>query len=157
MRRAGALADALVDNAMSTWQWAGSDRLASVRGTSEALFVSIDGGPETRVELDYVPGTFGGTLCFFVCPECSQRRWHLYVGERLACYKCLGLAHQSDRTTRPAMLRAASLRQRLLDDRPIAGKRRKRMLHLLEAAETKAFAELVATMAAVERRSGNIQ
>ena len=50
MNRAGAL----TDGAVSTWQWGGGEALAIARGTSGALFVSMPGGPEQAIEIEFV-------------------------------------------------------------------------------------------------------
>ena len=152
LRRAGALGPGVV----SEWRWRDSDPLATTRGTSSTLFVSVAGGPEKAVQVDYVPGSLGGSFPLFVCPECSVRRWSLYLADdQIACRQCLGLAYQSRHTTRPAMLRAAQLRKRLLS--PVVGKRRHRMIELLEAAEARASADLTITLAAAKRRSRSIR
>jgi hypothetical protein len=152
MRRAGALGDAVTD-----WRWDGN-QTARARGTSSTLFVSISGAPEQAVEIDYLPGSLGGNLCFFLCPACRQRRWHLYLsGTRLACRRCLRLDYQSRHVARPATLRAAKLRERLVADRPIAGVRRRRMIERLEELEAKMHRDLAVTVRAAERRARNVK
>ena len=155
--RAGAL-DA---GAITQWQWVGRVTDPAGRGKISArihahpgrVLIQIGDGPELAVEVDHVPASLGGTFPLFRCPACSVRRWHLYVAAGLVCRACLDLDYRSRHIYRPARaaLRATKLLRRLVDDRRIAARRRRRMLERLRWCEAQARADLVATMATIGR------
>lgn len=51
----------------------------------------------SRVRLGKVPGHFGGTRLYFVCPECGRRAWHLYLTDTVKCRICHKLTYISCR------------------------------------------------------------
>jgi hypothetical protein len=152
MNRAGGLAAGTV----TKWRLKGN-RTATARAQSGRVLISVDDGPEQVVELDLVPGSTGGSWPQFICPLCGARRHHLYVGDTLGCRTCHRLAYRSRHTARPSLYRAARLRMRLVDPHRLSGKRRRRMLQLLEAAEAKAGADLAVRLKGAEHRARSIK
>ena len=150
-------ANALADGAVSFWRLDGGEAVAMARGTSGALIISVANGPAQIVEIEFVPGTRGGSWPQFKCPLCGARRHHLFVGNVLACRSCHRLAYSSRHTARPAMQRVTRLRMRLADPRRLAGNRRRRMIELLEAAESKAFTKLADRLKAAEYRARSVK
>jgi hypothetical protein len=109
-----------------TWERDG-DAQASIafRADAEALIlcyhVEHPAAPreiEQRVGLSSVPGTYGGTRVYFLCPgsECGRRVSMLYFARgAFLCRQCHGLAYECQRedVSRRALRRADKFRARL--------------------------------------------
>ncbi|MFW9594547.1 MAG: hypothetical protein ACMV1D_03520 [Macromonas sp.] len=67
------------------------------------------------VELETTAAHFGGTRQWFTCPCCGRRCGVLYLGKRLACRTCYGLAYRVERETAhdKALRRCERIRDRL--------------------------------------------
>jgi hypothetical protein len=153
-------AGALVAGTVTTWQWIcpATTLTTQVRAEIARVFISVAGGPENVVQIEYLPQYLGGDRPYFVCPGCTTRRWALHLqGQRIVCRRCCNLDYACRHEWEPALRRAAKLRQRLTDDRKIAARHRRRMIAQLRAAEAVAAAALTAMLAAVERRSKRIR
>ncbi len=72
-----------------------------------------------RVHLTWTDCHLGGQRPWFVCPGCSGRVAILFLGRRVLCRRCLGLAYASQReTAADRALRRANLIRRKLGWRP---------------------------------------
>ena len=129
-----------------------------VRGESSRAFIRVGDGAELVVRVGWINGTLGGAYPLWLCPGCSVRRCNLYVlnGPVLLCRCCAGLDYRSRHVCRPAVLQVHRLRQRLVG-RWIAPARRRRIIARLAAYEAQAFADLSATLVAVERRARSVK
>ncbi len=46
-----------------------------------------------RIDFDWTCPAYGGQRVWFLCPRCGRRCGVLYLGQRVACRKCLDLAY----------------------------------------------------------------
>lgn len=152
-----ARAGGLVSGAITAWQWQrnGPGVAATARGEIGRIVLEVD-GVKTVVQVAQVE-TARTRFPLFVCPRCSSRRWDIYIAAHVGCRGCLHLDYASRHTCwrgRTALARAARLRRRLSDGRPIITERLHRMLGVLARCDTKAQVAIALTLATVERHTG---
>lgn len=112
--RAGVLAP----GAVAPMEWRHHGRVvgvATMRAGDGVLYVSRGADVVERVELETTYTHFGGARQWFTCPCCGRRCGVLYLGNRLACRTCYGLAYRVERETAhdKALRRCDRIRHRL--------------------------------------------
>jgi hypothetical protein len=131
-------------------------RAGTILPGDTAVTVAVNGAKH-RITLAFRPGTLGGEVALFICPQCNALRWHVYLlNEKVGCRGCLGLGYARHWCRAMPMLPLARrLRQRLgaslepftpLPPRPFhggrAGARHDRLTLAIRTAEAKALTAL---------------
>ena len=113
-------AGALREGFSGSWRWNFDQGLSKVhiKTLVDRVMLSSNGAHDPYAEMVLIiweAGRFGGQRPFFICPDCGERKLHLYRLVHFACRECHDLPYpsQRERESDRAQRRANKIRSRL--------------------------------------------